>query len=95
MHNSNRKKLLEKFAAAFDQAGHPVYKGLQDRTIGISLEQLGRVRKTIAVATGKYKAKAILAALKAGFINYLVTDKETMLAVLALDEDIDLNNVLL
>lgn len=79
----------------FDQAGHPVYKGLQDRTIGISLEQLGRVPKTIAVATGKYKAKAILAALKAGVINYLVTDKETMLAVLALDEDIDLNNVLL
>lgn len=49
----------------------------------------------MAVATGKHKAKAILAALKAGFINYLVTDKETMLAVLALDEDIDLNNVLL
>ncbi|HER7738167.1 TPA: sugar-binding transcriptional regulator [Streptococcus pyogenes] len=79
----------------FDQAGHPVYTGLQDRTIGISLEQLRRVPKTMAVATGKHKAKAILAALKAGFINYLVTDKETMLAVLALDEDIDLNNVLL
>ncbi|MGT2934590.1 sugar-binding transcriptional regulator [Streptococcus castoreus] len=69
----------------FDQGGCPVYKGLQDRTIGISLEQLARVPKTIAVATGQYKAKAILAALKAGFINYLVTDKGTMMTVLALD----------
>jgi len=76
----------------FDQAGRPVHKGLQDRTIGISLAQLARIPKTIAVATGKYKAKAILAALKAGVINYLVTDKDTMMAVLALDETAEFTN---
>ncbi|HEL1054222.1 TPA: sugar-binding transcriptional regulator [Streptococcus equi subsp. zooepidemicus] len=71
----------------FDQEGHSVHQELQDRTIGISLEQLARVPKTIAVAVGQAKAKAILAALKAKFINYLITDKATIMAVLALDQD--------
>ncbi|VTS12377.1 sorbitol operon regulator [Streptococcus pseudoporcinus] len=71
----------------FDQYGNPVYRGLQERTIGISLKQLEQVPKTLAVARGSYKAKAILAALKAGFINYLVTDKETLMRVLELDGD--------
>ncbi|EHI69137.1 sugar-binding transcriptional regulator [Streptococcus ictaluri] len=83
----NEEAVGEVCCRFFDQEGHGVYQDLQDRTIGISLEQLRRVPKTIAVATGQAKAKAILAALKAGFINYLVTDKDTIMAVLELEKD--------
>ncbi|MGT2745335.1 sugar-binding transcriptional regulator [Streptococcus phocae subsp. phocae] len=71
----------------FDQTGNPVHHSLQNRTIAISLDQLSRVPETIAVAAGKSKAKAILAALKAGFISHLITDEATIEAVLALDAD--------
>ncbi|MGT2933481.1 sugar-binding transcriptional regulator [Streptococcus catagoni] len=71
----------------FNQEGQSVYQALQERTIGISLDQLAKIPKTIAVARGKEKATAILAALKAGFINHLVTDQETILALLAVDKD--------
>ncbi|HEL0577956.1 sugar-binding regulatory protein [Streptococcus equi subsp. zooepidemicus Sz35] len=84
---ADEKAVGEVCCRFFDQEGHGVHQELQDRTIGISLEQLARVPKTIAVAVGQAKAKAILAALKAKFINYLITDKATIMAVLALDQD--------
>ncbi|MBJ8326264.1 sugar-binding transcriptional regulator [Streptococcus pacificus] len=71
----------------FNEKGEPVYEQLQERTIGISLEQLRQVPLTIAIACGEYKSQAILAAIKAKFIDYLITDKQTILALLANDGD--------
>ncbi|KHD44844.1 sugar-binding transcriptional regulator [Streptococcus hongkongensis] len=78
----------------FNEKGQAVYQNLQDRTIGIDLEQLREVPKTIAIASGTEKAKAIQAALKSGVINCLVTDRTTILAVLALEGDKQINNFL-
>ncbi|CAM4110878.1 DNA-binding transcriptional regulator [Streptococcus penaeicida] len=71
----------------FDKNGLSVDKDLQERTIGITLEQLRQVPNVFAIACGKEKAKAILAALKVKCINYLVTDEETIKDLLALDGD--------
>lgn len=70
-----------------DVKGNLVYSDLQERTIGISLDELACVPKTIAVAYGKHKAAAILALLRKKYINHLVTDVQTILTILHLDED--------
>jgi DNA-binding transcriptional regulator LsrR (DeoR family) len=57
--------------------GRPVDTPLHDRVIGIELEQLKRVPRSIAVAGGPSKTKAIHAALVGGWINCLITDTYT------------------
>lgn len=61
----------------FDKIGQPVVNEFSDRVIGMSLEQLGRVPRTIGIAGGKRKHKAILGALQGGWINVLITDRFT------------------
>ena len=56
--------------------GAPV-RLLDDRVIGIELEQLQRVPRAIGVAGGPGKTLAIRAALLGGWINCLITDRFT------------------
>nr|WP_321292431.1 sugar-binding transcriptional regulator [uncultured Trichococcus sp.] len=71
----------------FDSEGEIVHTQLQKRIIGITLEQLARVPTSIAIAQGENKAQAILAILRKGYVNHLVTDRKTILKVLELDKD--------
>jgi DNA-binding transcriptional regulator LsrR (DeoR family) len=57
--------------------GRPVDTPLNDRVIGIELEQLKRTPRSVAVAGGPGKTEAIQAALVGGWINCLVTDTYT------------------
>ena len=57
--------------------GSPVDTPLDDRVIGIELEQLKRAPRSIAVAGGPAKTEAIHAALVGGWINCLITDTHT------------------
>ncbi|MCU0817247.1 MAG: bifunctional sugar-binding transcriptional regulator/dihydroxyacetone kinase subunit DhaK [Cypionkella sp.] len=57
--------------------GEPVIGPMHDRTIGLDLDQLRRVPQRIAVAGGMDKVAAILAALRGGYVNVLVTDIAT------------------
>lgn len=50
---------------------------INQRGIGIELEDLKKIDKVIGVARGTYKVKSILAALKGGYLDVLVTDDET------------------
>jgi DNA-binding transcriptional regulator LsrR (DeoR family) len=59
----------------FDSLGLPVITPHNDRVIGISLEQLRRVRRTVGLAGGERKLAAIRGALKGGWINVLITDR--------------------
>lgn len=61
----------------FDHAGRPVQTALDRRVIGMSLAQLGRVRRAITVAGGPRKRAAIRATLAGGLINGLITDRYT------------------
>jgi len=61
----------------FDSQGQPVNTPLNDRVIGMSLEQLKRVRRSVGVAGGKRKHEAIRSALEGGLINVLITDRFT------------------
>lgn len=71
----------------FDGEGKVLKGHLYDRTIGMNLDQLKKVPIGIGIARSKKKARGILAMLKKGFINTLVTDEETALEVLKLAKD--------
>lgn len=61
----------------FDRGGHPVESPLNDRVVGMSLEQLRRVKRAVGIAGGLHKVEAIRAALHGRLINVLITDHFT------------------
>jgi DNA-binding transcriptional regulator LsrR (DeoR family) len=70
----------------FTETGDLFPCDFNERVIGISLEELGQIPTTIAVAAGIDKARAILGALRTGVINVLCTDDRTAGEVLRLME---------
>nr|WP_321443859.1 bifunctional sugar-binding transcriptional regulator/dihydroxyacetone kinase subunit DhaK [uncultured Cohaesibacter sp.] len=65
-----------------DDRGKLVEGPLEDRTIGISLAQLACVKHRVAIAGGTDKLPAILATLRGGFANVLITDATTGMGIL-------------
>ncbi len=61
----------------FDGVGKPVNTPLNDRVIGMNLEQLRHVKRAVGIAGGKRKLDAIRGALKGRWINVLITDRFT------------------
>ena len=61
----------------FDTYGNPIKSALDDRVIGMTLEELAKVDRVIAVAGGHSKTPAIHGALKSKVIDLLITDKFT------------------
>lgn len=67
----------------FDRDGRPVAFALDDRLIGLTLDDVRRLPRVLVVAGGEAKREAILAALRGGLVSHLVTDEETARAILA------------
>ena len=61
----------------FDQDGVPVQTPLNDRVIGMRLEQLQKVARSVGIAGGQRKRHAIRGALAGRWINVLITDRRT------------------
>jgi DNA-binding transcriptional regulator LsrR (DeoR family) len=59
----------------FDNSGKPVATPLNDRVIGIELQQLQHVNRAVGVAGGRRKLEAIRGALEGHWINVLITDR--------------------
>ena len=58
----------------FDTDGQAVHSEIDDRVMGISLEELKKIDRVVGVTGGPKKFVAIRAALKGKIINVLVTD---------------------
>ena len=61
----------------FDTTGVPVASPFNERVIGMSLDQIRTVPRSVGVAGGASKLEAIRAALVGGLINVLITDRFT------------------
>lgn len=61
----------------FDAQGQSVKTPLDERVIGMTLEELAAVDRVIALAGGQSKTEAIRGALRTGAIDLLITDKFT------------------
>lgn len=69
----------------FDARGRFVAADLAERAVAIGVEELRRVRRVVAVASGVRKARAIRGAMATGLVRILVTDGPTARAILAGD----------
>jgi DNA-binding transcriptional regulator LsrR (DeoR family) len=69
----------------FDKTGKPVKTPLDERVIGLPLEDLSKVDRVIALAGGQKKTDAIAGALRTGVIDTLITDRFTADRLLAND----------
>ncbi len=70
----------------FTQDGRSEPAAINDRVIGLSLDDLRTIPTTIAVAMGEHKAAAILGALRSSAVDVLGIDDRTARAVLELNE---------
>ncbi len=74
----------------YDINGNLTNRDLADRTIGITLNQLRSKEYSVGVVCGQEKIKALLGALRGGYINVLIIDDATAKSLLiensALDE---------
>ena len=61
----------------FDRQGTPVLTSLNERVIGIRLEQVHTIPRTVGIAGGPRKLHAIRGAVAGQWINVLITDRQT------------------
>ena len=61
----------------FDHQGKIIKSPLMNRVIGIELNDLKKAKRVVGIAGGVRKIPAILAALRGGWINVLLTDRLT------------------
>jgi DNA-binding transcriptional regulator LsrR (DeoR family) len=73
----------------FDRDGKPVRAPLDQRVIGISLDELRAVPRVIMLAGGDRKVEALHAALSGGYAKVFVTDRFTATKLLECDEAAD------
>jgi DNA-binding transcriptional regulator LsrR (DeoR family) len=62
-------------AHMFDEAGHFVEHEVSRRTLSISIDELRRVPRVVAVAGGLSKAISLLGAVRTGIPKVLITDQ--------------------
>lgn len=61
----------------FDEHGKPVQSEIDQRVVGITLEQLKQAHRVVGVAGGLHKLAALRGALRGGLVNTLITDSLT------------------
>ncbi len=71
----------------FDRNGQFLEVDVNDNVIGIRTDTI-KEKKIVAIASGDEKVKAILAALRGGLLDTLISDEETLKKVMAMNERI-------
>ena len=66
----------------FDRDGKSINKQLDQRTVGLELSEIAKVKRVVGVAAGDEKTEGILAALRGGLISELVTSSNCALKLL-------------
>jgi DNA-binding transcriptional regulator LsrR (DeoR family) len=74
----------------FDSQGKPIISDVDERVIGITLEQLSKIKQVIGVGGGLQKEAAIRGALQGNYIHVLITDHIT--AQLLTEKEIQASN---
>lgn len=68
----------------FDREGKPIKTSLAARTMSLDLDVL-KERRIVAIAGGWDKTRAIRSALMSGYLNGLITEERTALALVSDD----------
>jgi DNA-binding transcriptional regulator LsrR (DeoR family) len=70
-----------------DLDGNIIKSDLDERMIGLHIDELKKVPTTVAISGGLEKTKAILGALRTRCLDVIITDLRTAEAVLKLDDE--------
>ena len=65
-----------------DAEGNPCLEDLSSRILGLTLEQLREIPRTVGIVTGTDKAPGVAAVLRGGYVNTLICDQELAEALL-------------
>ena len=68
---------------AIKSNGSPCQTEVDRKIVGVSLEEIRNCPMTIALAGGIHKKSSIIAALKGGYIDVLITDEQTALSLVS------------
>lgn len=74
----------------FDITGEPLDDELNERIVGLSLDEVRQIPRVVAVAGGPDKFDAICGALRGGYVDVLVTDR--LIAERLQKEDLQLSS---
>jgi DNA-binding transcriptional regulator LsrR (DeoR family) len=78
-HNLKAKGAVGHICAHFiDINGNKIDLDIDKKLIGLELEDLKNIDNVICIASGESKAKALLGALRGGYIKTLITDDKTI-----------------
>jgi DNA-binding transcriptional regulator LsrR (DeoR family) len=69
-------------ARYYDAAGRPVHGAVDDRVLGVTLDDLVKIPHVVGVAHGRAKAPGVIAALRGRLIDSLVCDESLARTVL-------------
>jgi DNA-binding transcriptional regulator LsrR (DeoR family) len=64
-----------------DRDGRPIRSALDERVIGITMDELSRAGRVVAVAGGARKVEALQGVLRSGLVTVLITDRFTAAAL--------------
>jgi DNA-binding transcriptional regulator LsrR (DeoR family) len=81
-----RRPIGDIAARFFDADGIAIDGPVHDRVLAVELDDIRRIPMTMGVASGRDKARAIVAAARGRLIDGLISDTQTARAVLALIE---------
>ncbi|NMB56077.1 MAG: sugar-binding transcriptional regulator [Leptolinea sp.] len=79
----NKQAAGEMLMHVLDHTGKPMNSILNQRIVGLEMEELKKIPLTIGIAATQNKVIPIIAALKGGYLKVLITDEETAKEVLA------------
>jgi len=65
-----------------DKDGNPIASNRDPRMMSTTLDELKKLDNVIGTAGGPEKVDSILAALRGGYLNVLITDEDTASAIL-------------
>lgn len=83
MDDLRRAKVVADINSCFIKADGSIARNtINDKVIGIDVEELRNVDKVIAIAAGTHKAESIMATLRGGYLDVLITDDLTAYEIL-------------
>ncbi|MBD1381749.1 sugar-binding transcriptional regulator [Metabacillus arenae] len=82
LNNLRKKGAVGDISSRFyDESGNPVKHSLNEKVIGLTLEHLKELKKVIGVVEGTHKFESVVAALKGNYLDVLIIDEQTALAL--------------
>ncbi len=70
-------------ARYYDAAGNPIHGGVEDRIVGVTLEDLVQIPNVVGVVYGRAKTPGVLGALRGHLIDSLVCDETLARSILS------------